>query len=159
MRSDPSDADEDELEEEPEEEEPPLVYSRVGGDAPSLLASHALSAVAVHGRTLAVGTRDGLVVLLDAEEGKEARRTSGGGRVGTGARSRVLQLRRFPPQRGAVNDVGFDGPGLFVASASEGGSVAASHPATAPLRVALTRSYRLRPSPVTSARCTSTGRL
>ena len=55
------------------------MYSRTAGDVPQLLAADAASAVALTGRHIAVGTRRGAVVLLDAQ-GKTARGARGAAR-------------------------------------------------------------------------------
>ena len=52
------------------------MYSRAGGDVPQLLAADAATAVALCGRLVAVGTRRGAVVLLDAQ-GKTVRAARG----------------------------------------------------------------------------------
>lgn len=53
-------------------QEPQLVYTRVAGEAPQLLAADVATAVGLCGRLVAVGTRRGAVVLYDTQ-GKMAR--------------------------------------------------------------------------------------
>jgi hypothetical protein len=50
-------------------QEPQLVYSRVAGEAPHLLAADVATAVALCGRLVAVGTRRGVVVLCGGWNG------------------------------------------------------------------------------------------
>ena len=65
----------------PSSQEPQLVYSRVSGEAPQLLAAEVATAVGLCGRLVAVGTRRGAVVLYDTQ-GKLARAASAGREAG-----------------------------------------------------------------------------
>jgi hypothetical protein len=115
------------------------VYSRAGGDVPQLLAADAATAVGLCGRHVAVGTRRGAVLLLDTQ-GKLVRARAARGlalracgcatAAACSQRGRAKcanarpQVCKLPPHRGAVNDVSFDASGLYVATASEDGTVA-----------------------------------
>ncbi len=106
---------------------------------PQLLAADAASAVALSSRLVAVGTRRGAVVLLDAQ-GKTARgsaqraqRTTRSGMTRKHTTVRA-QVRRLPPHSGAVNDISFDASGAYVATASEDGTVAVRRKHHASLR-------------------------
>ena len=113
-------------EEEEEEVEPPLLYHRLGGDAASLLSSHAVTAVALHGHTyIAVGVRSGELFLFDAE-GKEVRCFVNELHFASLPCDTHAQLRRFVAHRSEINDVGFDAAGAFVGAASEDGSLSVS---------------------------------
>jgi hypothetical protein len=106
------------------------VYERrsTGSDVVGLLASDTLSAVALSGRHMAVGTRGGVVALLDTSAKlvrhpellcPDAPLTL----APTLSRRRSTQVRQFPALRGVINDVGFDADGAFVVAGCEDGSV------------------------------------
>ena len=97
----------EEPEEEPEEpeEEPLLRYQRLGADVTGILRDDHATCLACHPKFLALGTRAGVVAVLDLN-GNE--------------------IRRFSPHSAAVNDLCIDRSGEFVGSCSEDGTVAVS---------------------------------
>jgi WD40 repeat protein len=90
--------------EEPEEE-PLLRYQRLGADVTEILRDDHATCLACHPKFLALGTRAGVVAVLDLN-GNE--------------------IRRFSPHSAAVNDLCIDRSGEFVGSCSEDGTVAVS---------------------------------
>ena len=93
--------------EEPEEpeEEPLLRYQRLGADVTEILRDDHATCLACHPKFLALGTRKGIVAVLDLN-GNE--------------------IRRFSPHSAAVNDLCIDRSGEFVGSCSQDGTVAVS---------------------------------
>ena len=100
----PPPAEESEEPEEPEEE-PLLRYQRLGADVTEILRDDHATCLACHPKFLALGTRAGVVAVLDLN-GNE--------------------IRRFSPHSAAVNDLCIDRSGEFVGSCSEDGTVAVS---------------------------------
>ena len=100
----PRPAEESEEPEEPEEE-PLLRYQRLGADVTEILRDDHATCLACHPKFLALGTRAGVVAVLDLN-GNE--------------------IRRFSPHSAAVNDLCIDRSGEFVGSCSEDGTVAVS---------------------------------
>ena len=85
------------------EEEPILKYRRLGGSAPELLSSDLATCACAAEGLIALGTKSGRVHILDADG---------------------VEIRRFAPHAGPVNDVSLDARAEFVASCAEDGTVA-----------------------------------
>ena len=85
------------------EEEPILKYRRLGGCVPELLSSDLATCACAAEGLVALGTKSGRVHVLDADG---------------------VEIRRFAPHAGPVNDVSLDARAEFVASCAEDGTVA-----------------------------------
>ena len=84
------------------DEEPMLKYQRLGSSLSEILASDAACCLGVHEKFLALGTRKGVVHILDLNGNA---------------------IQRFAPHSAAVNDICVDRTGEFVGSCSQDGTV------------------------------------
>ena len=87
------------------DEEPMLKYQRLGSSLSEILASDAACCLGVHEKFLALGTRKGVVHILDLNGNA---------------------IQRFAPHSAAVNDICVDRTGEFVGSCSQDGTVVIS---------------------------------
>eukprot|EP01104_Vermistella_antarctica_P020689 TRINITY_DN896_c0_g1_i3.p1 TRINITY_DN896_c0_g1~~TRINITY_DN896_c0_g1_i3.p1 ORF type:complete len:938 (+),score=181.35 TRINITY_DN896_c0_g1_i3:205-3018(+) len=97
-----SDGEESDSDEEEEEEEPKLKYQRLGAHATGILQRDSASCLGVHEKFLALGTRSGMVYILDFNGNEN---------------------KRITCHAGPVNEVSIDATGEYIASCSNDGKV------------------------------------
>ncbi|XP_078448521.1 vacuolar protein sorting 41 [Wolffia australiana] len=96
------DEDEEQSAVDESDEEPRLKYQRMEGNVPSLLSADAASSIAVSERMIALGTRGGVVHILDFQGN---------------------QIKEFRSHSATVNDLCFDSDGEFIGSCSDDGLI------------------------------------
>lgn len=99
---DDDDADESEDEDDSDDDEPALKYEKLGSPAAELLEKDSASAIAIHNKTIALGTHNGVVHIFDFA-GK--------------------RIKSYRPHSSSVLDIVIDTTGDFVATASMDGQV------------------------------------
>jgi vacuolar protein sorting-associated protein 41 len=95
-------SEESEESEDEEDDEPKLKYQRLGAAVGEILKKDAATAMSVHDKFLALGTRDGLIAVLDFNGN---------------------QIAAFKPHGHSITELSIDSTGEFVGCSSNNGKV------------------------------------